>query len=134
VTGIEELAYVAARVLSCGLWLAAGAYKIAHYRESADDITQHGVPCARAVLPPVLLLLLGGSALVIADVYVWAVSLAWIAFLVPTSFIYHGGFVTRDRSIDFFQLVLFWKNVSMAGGLIALILLDPSRPAWLLRG
>ena len=133
-TGLEELAYAAARVLSCGLWLAAGAYKIAHYQESAEDIAQHGVPFSRAVLPLVLLLLLGGSILVIADLYVWAVSLAWIAFLIPTSFIYHGGFITRERGIDFFQLVLFWKNVSMAGGLVALILLDPSRPDWLLRG
>ena len=133
-TGIEELAYLAARVLSCGLWLAAGAYKISHLKESAEDIAQHGIPYTRGVLLLVLVLLLGGSALVIADLYVWAVSLAWIAFLIPASFIYHRGFITADRSIDFFQLVLFWKNVSMMGGLVALILLDPSRPAWLLRG
>jgi hypothetical protein len=31
-------------------------------------------------------------------------------------------------------MLLFWKNVSIMGGLIALILLDPSRPDWLLRG
>jgi uncharacterized membrane protein YphA (DoxX/SURF4 family) len=129
-----ELAYLAARVLSCGLWLTVGVYKIAHLAESAEDMAQHGVPCARAVLPLVLILLLGGSALVIADLYVWAVSLAWIAFLVPASFIYHGRFIDADRGIDFFQLVLFWKNVSMMGGLLALILLDPARPAWLLRG
>jgi uncharacterized membrane protein YphA (DoxX/SURF4 family) len=134
VTGIEELAYLAARVLSCGLWLAAGTYKIAHYREGVEDIARRGIPFARAVMPLVLALLLGGSALVIADLFVWAVSLAWIAFLVPASFIYHGRFITPDRGIDFFQLVLFWKNASMMGGLIALILLDPSRPVWLLRG
>ena len=131
--GIEELAYLSARVLSCGLWLIVGIYKIAHFSESAEDMARHGVPLSRAALPLVLLLLLGGSALVIADLYVWAVSLAWIAFLIPASFIYHGRFIAADRSIDFFQLVLFWKNVSMMGGLLALILLDTSRPAWLLR-
>ena len=132
-TGIVELAYLAARVLSCGLWLTVGVYKIAHFAESAEDMAQHGIPRARAVLPLVLILLLGGSALVIADLYVWAVSLAWIAFLIPASFIYHGRFITADHGIDFFQLVLFWKNVSMMGGLLALILLDSARPAWLLR-
>lgn len=133
-TGIEELGYLAARVFSCGLWLVMGVYKITHFKESAEDMAQHGIPYARAALLPVLVLMLGGSALVIADLYVWAVSLVWIVFLVPASFIYHGRFITADRSIDFFQLVLFWKNVSMMGGLIALILLDASRPAWLLRG
>ena len=128
-----EFAYLAARVLSRGLWLIVGVYKIAHFEKSAEDMAQHGVPYARAVLPLVLILLLGGSALVIADLYVWAVSLAWIAFLIPASFIYHGRFMAADGSIDFFQLVLFWKNVSMMGGLLALILLDPARPAWLLR-
>jgi len=29
---------------------------------------------------------------------------------------------------------MFWNNVSSLGGLIAFILLDPSRPVWLLRG
>ena len=133
-TDILESAYLAARVLSCGLWLVMGVYKITHFEESAEDMAQHGVPYARALLPLVLILMLGGSALVIADLYVWAVSLAWIAFLIPASSIYHGRFIAADRSIDFFQLVLFWKNVSMIGGLVALILLDPARPAWLLRG
>jgi hypothetical protein len=27
-----------------------------------------------------------------------------------------------------------WKNVSIAGGLLALVLLDTSRPAWLFAG
>jgi putative oxidoreductase len=130
--GTEELAYLVARVLSCGLWLVVGIYKIAHYRESAEDMARYGIP--GAMLPLVLLLLIGGSALVIADLYVWGVSLAWVAFLIPASVIYHGRMVGADGRIDFFQLVLFWKNVSMMGGLVALILLDSSRPAWLLRG
>ena len=131
---MEELAYLAARVLSCGLWLTMGIYKITHFSESAEDMAQHGIPRARSLLPLVLVLMIAGSALVIANLYVWAVSLAWIAFLIPASFIYHGRMVGADGRIDFFQLVLFWKNISMMGGLLALILLDPSRPAWLLRG
>ena len=45
---------------------------------------------------------------------------------------YHGRFVTPAGGIDFVQYLLFWKNVSIMGGLVALILLDPARPAWLL--
>jgi hypothetical protein len=36
----------------------------------------------------------------------------------------------KQGTIDFGQWVTFWKNVSIAGGLLAL-LLDTSRPAWL---
>jgi len=81
----------------------------------------------------VLALLLGGSALVIADFYVWAVSLAWIAFLIPASFIYHGKLTgTTAGSISSSSSC---SGEHLHGGRPArLILLDPSRPAWLLRG
>jgi uncharacterized membrane protein YphA (DoxX/SURF4 family) len=83
------------------------------------------------VLPLVLLLEMAGAALLIADYYVWAVCVAWLVFLIPASYVYHFRFMVRNGTIDFGQFVTFWKNVSIAGGLIGLILLDPSRPAWL---
>ncbi len=72
--------------------------------------------------------------MLVADLYAWAVTLAWIAFLISASLIHHGTVITADRHIDFFRFVLFWKNISPMGGLLALMLLDPGRPAWLLRG
>lgn len=53
-------------------------------------------------------------------------------FLFPASYLYHWRLMISEGSIDFVQYVLFWKNVSIVGGLIALILLDSSRPGWLL--
>ena len=132
-TGIEPMAYLAARVLSCGVWIPAGLYKAMHFEETVEEIADHGVPLARLVLPVVLLIEFGGSALVLADFYTWAACLVWIAFLFPASYVYHGKFVTPGGGIDFVQMVMFFKNVSILGGLIALIMLDPSRPAWLLR-
>ena len=60
--------------------------------------------------------------------------LAWLVFLVPASWLYHFKFMFQNGGINFPQLVTGWKNVSIAGGLIALILLDASRPAWLFPG
>ena len=128
----EELAYLAARVLTCGIWIAAGLFKATHFQATVAEMAHHRIPWPRLVLPVVLALELVGSALLIVNLHLWAVALAWIAFMIPASFIYHW-FVTENK-IDFVQYVLFWKNVSIAGGLIALVLLDPSRPAWLLRG
>jgi uncharacterized membrane protein YphA (DoxX/SURF4 family) len=93
-----------------------------------------GVPLPRLVLPCVLILEMVGALLLIVDQYVWAVAIAWLVFIVPASWIYHFRFVMKDGTIVFPQFVTAWKNVSIAGGLLALILLDTSRPAWLFPG
>jgi len=126
-----ELAYLAARVLSCGIWVAAGLHKATHYRANIVEMGHEGVPLPRLVLPLVLLLEMVGAAVMVVVEYVWLVSLAWIAFMIPASWMYHFKFMMKDGTIVFPQFVTGWKNVSIAGGLLALVLLDTSRPAWL---
>jgi putative oxidoreductase len=128
------LAYLVARVLTCGIWVAAGAHKATHYRANIAEMGHLGVPLPRLVLPLVLLLEMVGAALMVADRYVWLVSLLWIAFMIPATWLYHCKFMIKDGTIVFPQFVTGWKNVSIAGGLLALILLDASRPDWLFPG
>ena len=128
------LAYLVARILTCGIWVAAGAHKATHYQANIAEIGRHGVPLPRLVLPLVLLLEGVGALLMISDRYVWLVSLLWIAFMIPATWLYHFRFMMKDRRIVFPEFVTGFKNVSMAGGLIALILLDASRPLWLFPG
>jgi len=127
-----ETAYLLARILTCGIWVSAGLYKMTHFKYTVKDMTGLGVPLASISLPIVLILEMVGSAMLIADYYVWAVSLAWLLFLIPASWMYHFRFMIKDGTIVFVQMVLAWKNVSIAGGLIALILLDKSAPSWLI--
>jgi putative oxidoreductase len=133
-TEAESIAYLAARVLSCGIWIAAGWYKWAHLEKTIGEMIHHGIPLPRIALPIVLALEFVGSAMLIFDYYAWAAALAWIIFTIPASIIYHFRFMVREGTIDFVQFLLGWKNVSIMGGLIALILLDKSRPAWLFGG
>jgi len=44
-----ELAYLAARVLSCGIWVAAGLHKAMHYRNNLVEMAHLGVPLPRLV-------------------------------------------------------------------------------------
>jgi putative oxidoreductase len=125
------VAYFLARLLSCGIWVAAGAHKATHYEANIAEMGHLGVPLPRLVLPLVLLLEMVGAALMLVDRYVWLVSLLWIAFMIPATWAYHVKFMIKDGTIVFPQFVTGWKNVSIAGGLLALILLDASRPAWL---
>lgn len=133
-TGMEPLAYLAVRIFTCGSWIAAGLHAASHFDKIAEGIADHGIPLPRLVLPMVLLMEFGGAALLLADQYTWAVCLVWIAFLFLATYFYHRRWMTPEGEFDAMQYVQFWKNVSMAGGLIAVILLDPSRPDWLLRG
>jgi putative oxidoreductase len=128
------VAYFLARILSCGIWVAAGAHKATHYRANIAEMGHLGVPLPRLVLPLVLLLEMVGAVLMVVDRYVWLVSLLWIAFMIPATWAYHVKFMMKDGTIVFPQFVTGWKNVSIAGGLLALILLDGSRPDWLLPG
>ncbi len=129
-----ELAYLVARVLSCGIWVAAGLHKATHYRANIVEMGHLGVPLPRLVLPLVLGLEMVGAVLMVVDEYVWLVALAWTLFMIPASWLYHFKFMVKDGTIVFTQFVTGWKNVSIAGGLLALILLDTSRPAWLFPG
>jgi putative oxidoreductase len=128
------VAYFLARILSCGIWVAAGAHKATHYRANIAEMGHLGVPLPRLVLPLVLLLEMVGAVLMVVDRYVWLVALLWIAFMIPATWAYHVKFMMKDGTIVFPQFVTGWKNVSIAGGLLALILLDGSRPAWLFPG
>jgi putative oxidoreductase len=123
--------YLLARVLACGIWVAAGAHKATHYQANIVEMGHLGVPFPRVVLPLVLLLEMVGAVLMVVDEYVWLVALAWTLFMIPATWLYHVKFMIKDGTIVFPQFVTGWKNVSIAGGLIALILLDASRPAWL---
>jgi len=126
-----EVAYLLARVLTCGIWVAAGLHKATHYRANIVEMRHLGVPSPSLVLPLVLILEMVGATLMVVDEYVWLVSLAWILFMIPATWLYHVKFMMKDGTIVFPQFVTGWKNVSIAGGLLALVLLDTSRPAWL---
>jgi putative oxidoreductase len=127
----SDAAYLVARILTCGIWVAAGVYKATHVESTVQQMTRLGVPFAQGVLPFVLVLELLGSLCLIANFYVWAVASAWLIYLVPASYLHHLRAMVREDAIDYAQYVLFWKNISIAGGLVLLILLDRSRPFWL---
>ena len=122
--------YLLIKLLSCGVWTFAGLYKLFHFDETVADMKQHRLPLAAYLLPLVIAIELVGSALLVADVQVAAVVLVWIAFIIPATLLYHWP-IRVEGVIVFPQLVQFSKNLSILGGLLALLLLDPSKPAWL---
>lgn len=122
--------FTVARFLSCGIWFFAGLFKLTHFKHICADMARHGIPFQAFFLILTIALEIGGSALLFANVQVWLVALLWIGFMLIATPIYHGKFIV-DGKIFFPEYVQFSKNLSLAGGLIALAALDPALPGWL---
>lgn len=129
-----DIIYGAVRLLTCGIWLAAAAFKIFHFQGWVDKLAEFKQPMPRQMAIGVIAIELTGSLLVISNIYVWAVGLAWIAFILYGTWVEHRRVIDAEGSIVFPEYVHVFKNVSLIGGLCALILLDASRPGWLLPG
>jgi uncharacterized membrane protein YphA (DoxX/SURF4 family) len=66
---------------------------------------------------------LGGAAILLCTPYMWVACAFWLMFLVVATPIFHGH-AFRGGVIDYQQYVHIGKNLSIAGGLVALMLLD----------
>jgi uncharacterized membrane protein YphA (DoxX/SURF4 family) len=123
--------FTVARVLTCGVWLLAGLYKLTHFKHTTQDMASRGIPFQTFFLLITLIIELAGAALVMANAWVWLVALVWLGFIIVATPIYHGKII-QEGKIFFPEFVQLSKNISLAGGCFALIALDPSKPAWLL--
>ena len=119
--------FALARFLSCGLWLMLGLYKVTHFRQTTDLMASKGIPAPSFFLVLTLLMELFGTIMMFTNTYVWLAALAWIAFTIACTPIYHGKFVVNG-TIDFLHFTQVGKNMSLVGGLVALVALDPTLP------
>lgn len=124
--------YFLARLFTCGVWTVSALHEIFHYRHATVKMTENHIPLAKYVLSLVVVMKLGGSLMLITNQFVWAASLSWILFMIPATILYHLPWYEKDGTFIFPQMIQFTKNVSIMGGLLCLILLDPDKPAWLI--
>lgn len=101
-----------ARVLLATLFLVAGLSKIGQYDGTAAYMASVGLP--GALLPLVILLEVGGAAFLILGFQVRWTALALALFSIVSAVIFHFNFADQIQSL------MFLKNLSIAGGLLAL--------------
>jgi putative oxidoreductase len=106
--GIE----VAGRVLLAALFLLSGLGKIGGYAATAGYMSSAGVPSA--LLPLVIATEVGGAILVIVGWKTRVTASLLAGFTLLTAFIFHNNFA------DQIQMVMFLKNVSIAGAFLLL--------------
>lgn len=124
-------AYFLARLCTCGLWAATGTYSVFHYKETMAHMSTHHIPWPKYVLVLVLVMKFGGSLLLITNQFVWVAVLAWMAFIIVATLLFHSKLHDQEGRFIFPEMIQFSKNVSMVGGLLCLLLLDPGKPQWL---
>jgi putative oxidoreductase len=107
---MEKILYPVARVLMAQIFLLAGLQKIAGYAGTQGYMESMGVP--GALLPLVILTEVGGGiALIVGWRTRWAAA-ALALFTLLTAAIFHTNFS------DGTQMIMFMKNLSIAGGLL----------------
>ncbi|ALS97181.1 DoxX family protein [Lacimicrobium alkaliphilum] len=109
---LSDLATLFARVGLSAIFILAGLNKIQQYEGSAQYLASAGLP--EGLLPLVILFELGGGLLLLAGGLTQLIALAFVGFSLVTALMFH--FQLDDQM----QFLMFFKNVAIAGGFLAL--------------
>lgn len=101
-----------ARLLLAHIFLLAGFSKITGYAGTQGYMESMGVP--GMLLPLVIALEIGGSLALIVGFFTRWAALALAGFCVAAAVIFHRNFAEQ------MQMILFMKNLAMAGGFLLL--------------
>ncbi|SER17477.1 putative oxidoreductase [Nitrosomonas sp. Nm51] len=109
---MKQISELIARILLAQIFFLAGYNKIGGYEGTQGYMNAMGVP--GELLPLVIILELGGGLALIAGWKTQWVSLILALFAIATAILFHNNFD------DQMQLIMFQKNIAIAGGLILL--------------
>ncbi len=105
-------AELAGRILLALMFLLAGISKITGYEGTQGYMASVGVP--GALLPLVIALEIGGAIAIIVGFQTRLAALALAGFSIAAAALFHSNFA------DQIQMILFLKNVAVAGGFLIL--------------
>nr|WP_315467403.1 DoxX family protein [uncultured Undibacterium sp.] len=118
-TQLQNPLSLIARLLMAALFLPAGIAKLTGFEGTVDYITSVGLPAPTlAALAALVLEIVGGAALIVGLGTRFA-ALALALFTLVASFIFHAYWSVPADQVFVTQL-LFFKNIAVAGGLMAL--------------
>jgi len=109
---MEKISQFVARLFLAQIFLLSGIFKISGYEGTQGYMDAMGVP--GMLLPLVILLEVGGGLAIIAGWQTRIISIALAVFTVVAAVIFHNNFS------DQMQMIMFMKNIAIAGGFILL--------------
>ena len=109
---MEKISQFIARVFLGQIFLLSGLFKISGYAGTQGYMEAMGVP--GMLLPLVIALEVGGGLAIIAGWQTRLVAVALAAFTLVAAAIFHNNLA------DQIQMIMFMKNIAIAGGFILL--------------
>lgn len=110
---MKNIELLAGRILLAHIFVLAGINKLgAGYAGTQGYMEAMGIP--GALLPGVIALEIGGGLALILGLFTRYTAWALAAFTVVAAALFHSNFA------DQMQMILFMKNIAMAGGLLIL--------------
>lgn len=123
---VESLGALAARVLLSFMFILAGWDKLNGFEGAMAYAASAGIP-SFLVLPMIAIELCGGLAILVGWQTRWA-AFALGAFALLTGVFYHYGPTQGLAGQDLIGQIINWrKNLTIAGGFLALAVLGPGR-------
>ncbi len=111
---LAKVVELGSRILLAALFLLSGVGKLGAYSATGAYMASVGVPAA--LLPIVIGLEIGGAIAIIVGWQTRIAAFLLAGFAIISALIFHTHFA------DQIQMIMFWKNVSIAGGLLLLVL------------
>ncbi|MGL5452012.1 MAG: DoxX family protein [Aeromonas sp.] len=109
---MKDVALLVSRLLLALMFVMAGWGKIGGYTGTQGYMEAMGVP--GAILPLVILLELGGGLAIMLGLFTRSLSVLLAGFTLMAAFIFHY------QPSEQMQMTMFMKNLSIAGGFLAL--------------
>jgi putative oxidoreductase len=122
-----EIGYAVGRIGLASLFILGALNKLANYDATLAKMIEAGLMPAAALLPLTILLEAVGGFMVTSGVRkAWIAAVALSAFTVATNVFFHR-FWSLDGHIAALELSLFFKNIAIVGGLIAVAAIEYGR-------
>ena len=118
-TSIQNTLNLAARLLMVVLFLPAGIGKLIGFAGTVGYISSVGLPLPTLAAAVALIVEIVGSLALLAGFGTRVAALVLAAFTLVASFFFHAYWgVPADQA--FMQQLLFFKNIAVVGGLLAI--------------
>lgn len=112
-----NLATLVGRILMAAIFVSSGLQKIGGFAGTAGYIASKGLPLPEVGAVIAIVVEVGaGIALILGFKARWA-AVALAVFTLAATFLFHN-FWTYPADQQFMQMLMFWKNLAMTGGLL----------------